>query len=120
MPLFQHKAVRDLQWMFESPALLSAIFLELVDDLALQELFRKNIAKVQYWDQNPGELEEYLLKVPRVYKLGIYAESLFRFALERFDGVSGLASNLAVYRDKQAIGEFDFCVRLENDVRFAH
>lgn len=131
---YRHVVVRDLAWMMLSPGLLNpqAATLSLVSDAWCRRLYQAGREVLAALDQQPDELHAWLADVhsPR---LGIYAEALLGFWLQRvlratvchrnvrvYAQATGTSTAAATTAHRHTLGEFDVLFSLPGDPQLYH
>ena len=109
-PALQHPLVRDLQWLINSPELIT-----LPSELSSAWLFDNNryTSTLEHLDKHPELIQREIRQQSR-YRLGLYFEDLVRIYLKYFIQPVELKSNVQVFRDKATVGEYDFLMRLKD------
>ena len=104
------QAIRDLEWVLNSPFLMRdpPLFVEHFNLEHRQFLIRR-------LQQHPESLLEFLAQKKR-HTLGEYAENLVRFLIMQDPNKLILAHNLQVFQAKKTLGEFDLI--FEEDSQF--
>jgi hypothetical protein len=115
------KWIEDLEWIWNSDSFLRA---EAQEKACLQILplsfFQRHQASFQNLIDatrvNPCGLEAFLASRPRLYKLGLYAQTLLEFAFHSIPEIELLASDLAIQEidgsgKSRTVGSLDFLIR---------
>lgn len=114
-PTLYNPFVRDLAWIFYTPALFTGSPFEFQRDMAPDWLVQL--------DRNPQPLMDYLNQ-QKSKLLGAYFEALWGFYLTHYPGKKLIARNLQVFDTstsaRRTVGEFDFIYYDQSSAQYRH
>ncbi|PHS71851.1 MAG: hypothetical protein COB22_06685 [Cycloclasticus sp.] len=111
-PLKNNTAVRDLDWVLNSPPLLQGNknHCNWTNDIFWQQATTQYADQLQQLDAKPNALG-HLIAEQTDHRLGHYFETLLNYWFTTSSRYEVLAHNLQVQHDKRTIGEFDFILQ---------